>query len=331
MPSKGIKFLLISIIGLVLLGIAIVVLVHKLKAISLSMVITDIRSMPPWRTGLALLLTAIEYSVLTGYDYFGLRYAGCRLPYHKVAAVTTIADTFNHTIGFTAILGSSMKFRYYSLLGVRPGEIIKAIGIYTFSYWIGFLTIGGCALILGSFGIGGPLSLSSGTARLLAIAFFSLLSVYLGLVFFYRHSWRIGKRTIDMPSPPLALALLGVAITDWLLAGTVFFILMPPIAGVSYAGVMTAFLIAALSGIVSQVPGGMAVFESVAILMLGKDVPLVSLSASLLVFRGLFYLVPFSCASLLMLYAEIRIARQALRKIRPGAVKVRNDGQANSR
>jgi uncharacterized membrane protein YbhN (UPF0104 family) len=311
--GNGLKFLFVSAIGLLLLSIAIWTLFHKLRSISPLEVANAIRAMPPARIGLAMLLTIVEYFVLTGYDYFGLRYAGARVPYLKVAATAFISDTFNHNIGLTMVTGSSLKFRFYSQFGLSPFQIVKTIGVYTISYWLGFMAMAAGALIAGSFGIGSLMGLSPLYARFIAAAILIIVSIYLGTVLFIKRPLRLFSWQFPCPPPRLAFALLAVACFDWLLACVVFYLLLPPASGILFAAVMTAYLVATFSGIVSQVPGGIAVFESVALLFLDRTAHLASLSATLVVFRAMFYLLPFVCAALLMLVVEIRFAGRMLK------------------
>src|SRR5690606_22731930 len=55
-----------------------------------------------------------------------------------------------------------------------------------------------------------------------------------------------------------------------------------------------------VSGVVSQVPGGLGVFETVLLLMLGSQVPGSAIIGSLLAFRAVYYFLPLVLAALLL-------------------------------
>ena len=52
------------------------------------------------------------------------------------------------------------------------------------------------------------------------------------------------------------------------------------------------YLLAQLAGLASQVPGGLGVFETVFLLLVGDIIPAEALLGSLLVYRMIYYLLP---------------------------------------
>ena len=60
----------------------------------------------------------------------------------------------------------------------------------------------------------------------------------------------------------------------------------------------------------SHVPGGLGVFEALMLLCIGKDVGPEVLTAALLVFRGLYFLLPLLLAFLLIGLEEWWMARR---------------------
>lgn len=68
--------------------------------------------------------------------------------------------------------------------------------------------------------------------------------------------------------------------------------LLPPTAALSFWGFLGIFLLAQLTGIVSNVPGGIGVFETVMILMLSPPIASNKLLGALLAYRAVYYLIP---------------------------------------
>jgi len=81
-------------------------------------------------------LSLFAYFVMTGYDTCGLRQAGSKLPYRKIALISFIGDTFNANAGLSAIVGSIFKIRLYRKQGVKTTTIARAIMTYTIAYWV---------------------------------------------------------------------------------------------------------------------------------------------------------------------------------------------------
>jgi uncharacterized membrane protein YbhN (UPF0104 family) len=75
-----------------------------------------------------VLITALAYAVLPGYDAAALRYVGSRLPLPRVAFGSFIAYAFSQTLGFPLLTGGSVRYRlragilalYVSARTLRP-------------------------------------------------------------------------------------------------------------------------------------------------------------------------------------------------------------------
>lgn len=69
------------------------------------------------------------------------------------------------------------------------------------------------------------------------------------------------------------------------------------------------------AGVVSNVPGGVGVFETVVILLLSGQLPADAVLAALLAYRIVYYLLPFAVAAGLLLFHEIypKIRRSSLK------------------
>jgi len=98
-----------------------------------------------------------------------------------------------------------------------------------------------------------------------------------------------------MPMPRLAAAQLALSSLDWALTGAVLFVLLPP-STLSFVAFLGIFLVAILIGIVSHVPGGVGVFEGLMVLLLKPYLDSGELLPRLVIFRAVYYLLPFSVA-----------------------------------
>ena len=106
----------------------------------------------------------------------------------------------------------------------------------------------------------------------------AVVAAYLTLSFSRHEPLRWRRIVIPVPRPPIAFAQIAVACGDLLCAAGVFYVLLPPQAEIGFAAFAGVFLIAIAAGIISNVPGGVGVFESV-LLLLFQAVPPISCSA----------------------------------------------------
>jgi uncharacterized membrane protein YbhN (UPF0104 family) len=75
--------------------------------------------------------------------------------------------------------------------------------------------------------------------------------------------------------------------------------------------VLVSYLLALLAGLVSHVPGGLGVFESIMLLMLTPEVPPPTVLGALLAYRSIFHLLPLLAALAFGAYEVRRSLRAA--------------------
>jgi len=104
------------LISLGLFIVAMVVLHYELKNYHFRDIVAELRAVRPVFLGFALLLTFLDYFVLTAYDTLALRYIRHHLEYSKIAVASFIGSVFSHNM--TIVGGSTARYRIYSALGV---------------------------------------------------------------------------------------------------------------------------------------------------------------------------------------------------------------------
>lgn len=134
------------IIGVILFGVALFVIHHKLKQYHIRDVINEASLIPAASLLLAALFTFLDYLVLTGYDALALRYIKYPLGYPKIALASFIGYAFSHNT--TIVGGSAARYRIYSSLGISASDVGKLVIFCTLTFWLGFFSIGGVFFIL---------------------------------------------------------------------------------------------------------------------------------------------------------------------------------------
>jgi phosphatidylglycerol lysyltransferase len=104
----------------------------------------------------------------------------------------------------------------------------------------------------------------------------------------------------------LALAQAATASLDLVASAGVLYVLLPAMPDFSFAGFIGYYLLAVLAGLVSQVPGGLGVFESVMMVALSSRLRADAVLGALLAYRGIYYLLPLVIGIALMLVQEVR-------------------------
>jgi phosphatidylglycerol lysyltransferase len=230
------------------------------------------------------------------------KYVGKSVPLGPLVGVSMLAYAVAHSVGFAMLSGASVRYRFYSRWGVTAEELSRIVVSYSITFWLGLLALGGFALISSPLpGLadwsGHQYVPAAGWALLLAVAGFLVATVV------RRQPLRIGQWTWSLPTPRLAVAQLLLSVLDWSLAGAALYVLLPPtdLSVVSFVG---AYLVAVLLGMLSHVPGGVGVFESLMVLLLAPSLTAGQLLPALVAYRAVYYLLPLTLAMVALVVDE---------------------------
>jgi len=297
-----------ALLGLVLFGLALYWLHRVLGHYHWRDIAAHVRAIPASASLRAALLAVAGYASLTLYDALGVRFVGARLPYPRVALASFMAYAIGHNVGFNMLSGGAVRYRAYSALGLSGRQIATIIAFGTLTFALGFAFLLGVSLLSAArvsapiLHVKTPVAIGAGLTLLAGVA------AYLALSLRRRGPLQFRGISLSIPGPAFAFAQIGVACCDQLCAAGVLYVLLPPPVNVGFAAFAGLYLIAIAAGVISSVPGGVGVFESVLLLLLPGIAP-DRLLGSLLAYRAIYYLFPFALALLLLGLHEAWIHR----------------------
>ena len=318
MTNTKLKAWIGPLAGAILFSAAIWVLHHELAVHHLRDILAHIRSLPAGRIAAAILLTAAGYGIMTTYDLLALRYLKQTLAYGKVAMAAFVGAAFSNNIGLSMIAGASVRYRLYTSWGLSALEITKVVFFCTLTLWLGFFALGGLAFILEPMALPPMVHLPTGSTRALGILMGLVVIAYLAAARLYRQTIRLRDWQVDIPSFKTGGLQVLVGSADWLLAGGTLLVLLPTTPSVALPTLLVIYLLAQLSGLVSQVPGGLGVFETVFLLLIGGQIPADSVIAALFAYRVIYYLIPLAISAALLGVNEALSHRESLKKVVAG-------------
>lgn len=312
--SSTAVWLLRSLLPVLLFIAALWLLRRELAGFRYHDVIAYLRALPLHRVGLAFVFTLCGYFALTFYDYLGTRYAGVQIPYPRTALTSFIGYAFSNAIGNSLLTSTPIRFRLYSAWGASAEQITKIIGFCFLTFWLGFLTLTGGVLAIHPSQVPDQIHFPGGLERLLGAVFLLVVAAYLAATLGGTKSLRIRGWDFRLPQPPFALAQILVSIVDWTLAAAVLYTLLPRTPGLTFPGFLGFFMIAQIAGFLSMVPGGLGVFETVLVLLIGSFVPQPQALGALLAYRGIYYVAPLVISVGLLIGTEIHRRREKIAK-----------------
>jgi hypothetical protein len=151
--------------------------------------------------------------------------------------------------------------------------------------------------------------------RILAFVILGVLATYMAWVWrtprvVGRHNW-----LVTLPNGPLTLLQIAVGIVDLGCCAGAMYMLVPDEPYIGFVTLAVIFVSSTLLGFASHSPGGLGVFDAAMLVALWQfDTE--DLVASLLLFRVLYYLVPFVLSLTILGGRKIWLYAQAVRSIK---------------
>ncbi|MCG2742735.1 MAG: bifunctional lysylphosphatidylglycerol flippase/synthetase MprF [Desulfobacteraceae bacterium] len=225
-----------------------------------------------------------------------------------------ISYSFSNNIGLSLLTGASMRYRLYSAWGLSAEEITRLVSFTAVTFWLGILTAGGVVFILEPLTLPAISGLPISSSRTLGFLFLLAAAAYLLLLKLRRAAFRFRSWEFSLPSLKLGMLQLIVGALDWILAGSVLFVLLPEQMLLSFPQFVGIYLLAQIVALISNVPGGLGVFESM-ILLFAPQASSAALMGSLLLYRTIYYLLPLIVATALLAVTEALHRKVALSRI----------------
>jgi uncharacterized membrane protein YbhN (UPF0104 family) len=295
-----------SLLGFFILGLSVWAIAHELRQYHYSEVINSLAALPGDHLLVAIGLTILSYLGLSLYDPLAFRYLRHPLDDKKSIFTGFISAAATNTVGFAFLTGSAIRYRFYSAWGVSPLAIAQIIVFENISFWLGLLSVSGGMFLFFPPEIPTQLKLPFLSLRPIGVIFLLGVVAYLLGSLLSRKPLRIRGHELRFPSIGIALAQLILSCLDWIFATAVLYILLPANAPFSYPDFLGLFLLAMTAGVVSNVPGGLGVFESIILLLLSSKISGAALFGALLAYRGVYYLLPLLIATGLLGLYEMR-------------------------
>ena len=266
-------------------------------------------AIPSWRLASAGAFAAGSYLCLTGFDWLALRYVRRPLPYRRAALASFVSLSLGHNIGFAGLSSGVIRYRFYSRWGLGAGDVARMILFCGATVGLGLLILGGVALLARGDLAQEITGLSRTAIAGLSVLCFLLTGSYVAAAWM-RSRVRLRGIEVEMPPMRLAMAQLVIGPLNFACVAGCLHETLAAVLSTPYLGVASVYVIANFAGLISHVPGGLGVIESVVTFLL----PAANIIGAVLAFRFLYFLVPLALGGILFAVAEIVFRSQGERK-----------------
>ena len=281
-----------------------VALYRLLEPVDLDAVAAQIGAMPWLTLAAALLTTVCAYLALVGYDWSALRYIGKPLPLPVILTGALMAYAFGNTIGLSAISGGAVRWRIYSGLGLDGYDVAAVSTFAAVSFGVAATVVGLAALSLYPGALAAVLPFPPATIQLAALAGIAVIMLPLIWASWRRQSLRLGRFEIAAPSLPILGGQILFSMGDLGFTSLTLWLLLPD-TGMDLLPFLAVFAAASVAAVISHVPGGIGIFETVIIASMPAGTPVDQVAAALLLYRLIYYLLPFALALVVLAGYEL--------------------------
>src|SRR3954471_3993314 len=293
--------------SLLIIILAVTHLVRTLKGVDTGIILTALTEIAPHRIALAALCVVGAFCTLTFYDFFALRTIGkTHIPYRIAALSSFTSYTIGHNIGATVFTGGAIRFRIYSDYGLSAIDVAKICFLSGLTFWLGNTFVLGIGMAWHPWAASAMDQLPPAINRLIALGAIGAIVFYLVWLNSGDTRRELGQNgwKVVLPSARLTLLQILIGVVDLGFCALAMYLLMPAQPAIDFVSLAVVFILATLLGFASHAPGSIGVFDAAMLLALpefGRE----QLLATLVVFRILYFVIPFGISISIMGTREV--------------------------
>lgn len=292
-------------------GFSSLILVLSAIIVTRTLVATDyhalrlaVRAMSMEQFAAAFFFTALSYFALTGYDAVAVRQLQLKVRLATTALASYTSYAISFTLGFPLVTAGTVRYWIYSQAGIGAGSVASLTLISGITFWLGMVLVIGIALVLRPSHLSDVNQLTPALNFLLGCAALAGIALYILWVSRHRRRLSVKGIVLELPGFRLTAGQLLLGTIDLLCASAALYVLLPGGHGLDFMTFVAVYVLGCLLGIASHAPGGIGAFE-VTILKMVPSPSVEAMLAALLLFRVIYYVIPFVIAFALLGASEV--------------------------
>ena len=288
-----------SLVGICAVVFSCWLLYNQVRDISLDELANSLHAIPVKGWLLAFLATAGAYTALAWYDRIALDHLGKKISWWFITLCSFTTYALAHNIGASVFSGALVRYRAYRTKGLTPVEIGVVILFCSFTFGLGTIFSGGIVLLINPGLIQRIANITPWLSVAIGLGLLTLVALYVYGAWRQMKPWSRGKLHIEYPRLEIVKRQLLAGPLELLCAAAIIYFALPETNNPGYLTILGIFLASFSLALLSHAPGGLGVLE-VTFLAALPEMAKVDVLAALIVFRGLYLLLPFALALLVV-------------------------------
>jgi uncharacterized membrane protein YbhN (UPF0104 family) len=197
-----------------------------------------------------------------------------------------------------------VRYRIYSSCGLSAIDVTKICFVAGLTFWLGNDAVLGLGIAYHPEAASSIDQLPAWLNRIVAFIILLALGSYIAWVSISPRIVGRGPWAVVLPGGGLTLLQIAIGIVDLGFCALAMYMLVPDEPNLGFVVVAVIFVSATLLGFASHSPGGLGVFDAamlVGLWQMDKE----ELLAGMLLFRLLYYIVPFVISVILLTFREV--------------------------
>lgn len=289
------------ILGLIATGVGLFLLYQVLQHYDPQKIAAAIRTASVGTLIQALLFTTGSFAAIAGIEILAIRHTGKHASIGKIVKTATAAIGIGHCIGLFALSSGAIRYRMYrraKLDAIVVGEVVAFSGS---TVALGLAAVGSAALLYRRDTFSSLLAIDTTLITIVGCIGPALVAAYIVLCRFVRKSLNVWGHLLRLPTWKIACAQTVLGSLDLLCVSGALYSSLQPFSKVDYLKVATLYVGADISALIGHVPGGWGVIEYI----VSQAVHGSRALAGILLFRTIYYLLPFVVGAVLFLQDEL--------------------------
>jgi hypothetical protein len=244
-------------------------------------------------------LTALSYLALTGYDALALWQLKMRIGYKLVALASFASYAFSFNLGFPIVTGAAARYWIYSRERATALQVANITIISGATFWLGMTATFGAGMIARAESVSAIDHLPAFLNFMIGVAILAAVVAYCVWTAVEVRLIRIRSHLLELPGLWATLGQIVLGVVDLGCAAGALYVILPHGVDLDFTTFVLIYVFACILGVVSHAPGGIGVFEATMLSAVPYNAQ-EGLLASLLLFRLIYYFIPFIAALALL-------------------------------